>query len=110
MNQDHLDLVFGALSDATRRGILAQLSAGETNVSALAAPYQMSQPAVSKHLRVLEKAGLIRRERRGRENFVAVNTVRAEEARDWIAHYTQFWKQQFDAVDDYIKNTMEKKK
>ena len=110
MHSDQLDLVFGALSDATRRGMLAQLAAGETNVSALAEPYQMSQPAISKHLRVLEKAGLIRRERRGRENFVAVNAARAEEARDWITHYTQFWKQHFDAVDDYLKNTMEKKK
>ncbi|MEO1137632.1 MAG: metalloregulator ArsR/SmtB family transcription factor [Pseudomonadota bacterium] len=110
MDSNELDLVFGALSDATRRGILAQLAAGETNVSALAAPYDISQPAVSKHLRVLEKAGLIRREKRGRENFVAVTPGPAQNAADWVSHYTRLWTAQFDAVDAYLKKTREPKK
>ncbi len=110
MNQNQLDLVFGALSDATRRGILAQLAQGQTNVSALAAPYAISQPAVSKHLRVLEKAGLIRREKRGRENYVAVNPAPAQAAIDWVSYYAQFWATQFEAVDAYLKNTREKEK
>ncbi len=98
-----LDLVFGALSDPTRRGILETLSAGETNIRSLATPYKMSQPAISKHIRVLEDAGLIRREKRGREHRISVNSHTVEQARDWISHYTKIWKQQFDAVDEYLK-------
>ncbi|MCG8409337.1 MAG: metalloregulator ArsR/SmtB family transcription factor [Phycisphaerales bacterium] len=98
-----LDQIFGALADPTRRGILEMLSRGATNVRTLASPFRMSQPAISKHLRVLESAGLIRRDKRGREHRISVNTQPVEQARDWIAHYTQFWKQQFDAVEDYLK-------
>lgn len=110
MNDQQLDLTFAALADSTRRGILVQLSKGEANVSTLAEPYNISQPAISKHLRVLEKAGLIERHRRGREQIVRVNAAQAEAAAKWIAYYTQFWKQQFDAVDDYIKKAKVKKK
>ncbi|MEE8105082.1 MAG: metalloregulator ArsR/SmtB family transcription factor [Planctomycetota bacterium] len=98
-----LDRVFGALSDPTRRGMLAQLSEGETNVSALAAPYDVSQPAISKHLRVLERAGLIRRTRRGREHHIKVDPRPIEEARGWIATYAKYWQRQFDAVDEYLQ-------
>jgi len=97
-----LDLVFGALSDATRRGMLAQLAGGESNISDLAAPYNMSQPATSKHLKVLEKAGLIEKERRGREQFIRVKVDAFEEAVDWVTHYTRVWRAQFDAVEDYL--------
>lgn len=107
MNQHQLDLVFGALSDATRRGILAQLAQGETNVSDLAAPYKMSQPAVSKHLRVLENAGLISREKRGRESYVAVTPAPAQTAIDWVSYYAKFWAAQFEAVDAYLNKTRE---
>ncbi|MEP3279206.1 MAG: metalloregulator ArsR/SmtB family transcription factor [Stappiaceae bacterium] len=100
---DNLDLVFGALSDATRRGMLAQLSQGEMNVSALAAPHSMSQPAISKHLRVMEGAGLIERHKRGRETFVRVRPAATDGAAAWISHYSQFWKQHFDAVDSVLK-------
>lgn len=103
MDQKNLDRVFGALSDATRRGILAQLAAGETNVAALAEPYAMSQPAISKHLKVLEKAGLISREKRGRENIVTANAEPAEAAVAWITHYAQFWKDHFDQVEKYLQ-------
>ena len=99
-----LDQVFAALSDPTRRGILAQLSLGETNVSTLAEPYDVSQPAISKHLRVLERAGLIQRTRRGREHRIRVDPRPIEEARGWIATYAKYWQRQFDAVDEYLKN------
>lgn len=108
--QQQLDLTFGALSDSTRRGMLVQLSKGEANVSALAEPYNISQPAISKHLKVLEKAGLIERRRQGREQLVRVKPEQAEVAAKWIAYYTQFWKQQFDAVDDYLKKAKSRKK
>lgn len=107
-NAIRLDRVFGALADPTRRGILEMLSRGATNVRTLASPFQMSQPAISKHLRVLESAGLIRRDKRGREHQISVNTQPVEQARDWIAYYTRFWKQQFDAVEDYLKQQEQK--
>ena len=102
---DGLSRVFGALSDPTRRGILEQLSRGETNVGRLAAPYAISPPAVSKHLRVLEDAGLIRRTRAGREHRIKVGPRPIDEARDWIAEHVQYWKRHFDAVEDYLART-----
>ena len=110
MNKNDLDLVFGALADGTRRSILAQLASGETSVSDLAAPHDISQPAVSKHLRVLEKAELISREKRGRRNFVRANPAPAQAAIDWVARYSRFWEQQFDAVEDYLQQTREREK
>lgn len=107
MHQNHLDQIFAALSDPTRRGMLEALSRGETNVSRLAAPYDMSQPAISKHLRVLERAGLIQRTRRGREHHIKVDPRPIEQARGWIATYAKFWQQQFDAVDAYLKKQQE---
>ncbi len=90
--------------------MLIQLSRGEANVSELAEPYDISQPAISKHLRVLEKAGLIERRRKGREQIVRVKPEKAEVAAKWIAYYTQFWKQQFDAVDDYLNKAKRRSK
>ncbi len=103
MHKNQLDLIFSALADPTRRGMLEQLADGESNVGTLAAPHDMSQPAVSKHLRVLEQAGLIRRTRYGREHRIQVDPHPIEVAGKWIDHYTRFWKQQFDAVDAYLK-------
>ena len=103
MYSKQLDQVFAALSDATRRGILEQLSQGETRVGVLAAPYKMSQPAVSKHLRVLENAGLIRRIKRGRERHIQVDPKSVSEVRKWINYYSQIWEQQFDAVENYLQ-------
>lgn len=103
MQAAELDRVFSALADPTRRGMLEHLAeAGEANVSTLAAPYDMSQPAVSKHLRVLERAGLIQRTRHGREHRVRVDPRPIEQAGTWIAYYARFWKRQFDAVDAYL--------
>ena len=104
MNNDQLDQIFGALSDSTRRGMLAQLSKGETNITSLAEPYNISQPAISKHLRVLERAGLIERRRQGREYIIRANPMPAENARDWITYYVQFWQEQFDAVEAHLKH------
>lgn len=107
MNSTQLDLVFSALSDATRRGMLAQLAQGETNITTLAEPYNMSQPAISKHIRVLERAGLIEKTKLGRKYIIKANPTPAENARDWITYYTRFWNEQFDAVDAYLKNSEE---
>ncbi len=103
MNEQILDLVFNALADPTRRAMLAQLSKGESNISALASPFKMSQPAISKHMRVLEKAGLIERTRKGREHIISIAPAPAKQASDWIAFYTKHWEARFDALDDYLK-------
>ncbi len=105
IDKDQLDRVFGALSDATRRGMLSRLAQGEASITELAAPYAMSQPAISKHMRVLEKAGLITRTRRGREHIIRANPGPAEQAGGWIAYYARFWNRHFDAVDAYLKET-----
>lgn len=106
---EQLDMVFGALSDPIRRGMLEQLAAGETSISRLAEPYDVSQPAISKHMRVLERAGLISRTKQGREHRIRVNTAPVEQARGWIGVYARLWKQQFDAVDEYLKTQKKRK-
>ncbi len=103
VNNESLDRTFAALADPTRRGILEQLSRGETRVTELARPYRMSLPAVSKHLRVLEKAGLILRARHGREHRIRVDPQPIRRARDWISFYADAWQQQFDALDEYLQ-------
>ena len=105
-----LDLTFGALADSTRRGMLLQLTNGEKNVSALMEPYDISQPAISKHLRVLERAGLIERRKEGRQQMVRLKPEKADEAATWIQYYTNHWKQQFDAVEEYLQKAKRKKK
>lgn len=107
MDQSQLNLVFSALSDPTRRGMLEQLARGEANAGTLAQPYSISQPAASKHLRVLEKAGLIHRKRQGREHLIKVDPRPIEAARTWIGVYARFWREQFDAVDAYLKDAQE---
>lgn len=97
-----LDATFSALADPTRRGILEQLARGQTRVTDLAKPYAMSLPAISKHLRVLEKAGLIRRNRVGREHRIRVDPKPIQAARDWIQFYATHWQQQFDALDAFL--------
>jgi DNA-binding transcriptional ArsR family regulator len=101
--QNRLDLVFSALSDPTRRGMLERLAAGETNVSTLASPFDISQPAASKHLRVLERAGLIQRTRVGREHRIKADPRAIEQASTWIGLYARFWREQFDAVGAYLE-------
>lgn len=106
---DALNATFGALSDPTRRGILEQLARGQTRVTDLAHPYRMSLPAVSKHLKVLENAGLIQRTRTGREHHIRIDPKPIQEARDWIALYAEVWQAQFDALDEYLERAQRKK-
>jgi DNA-binding transcriptional ArsR family regulator len=97
-----LDSTFAALSDATRRGILARLALGEASISDLAAPYDISLPAVSKHLKVLEGAGLIARHKDGRVHRCRLLAEPMKNASEWIEHYRQFWEQQLDALARYL--------
>src|ERR1700693_609700 len=103
-----LDSTFAALSDVTRRGILARLVQGETSVSELAAPYKMSLPAVSKHLRVLEDAGLVTRHKDGRVHRCRLLAEPMKDAAEWIERYRQFWEHQFDALADYLEQESRK--
>lgn len=101
-----LDSTFAALSDATRRGILARLARqGETSVSDLAAPYKMSLPAVSKHLRVLETAGLVSRQKDGRVHRCRLRAEPMRDAAAWIEHYRQFWEAQLDSLACYLEGS-----
>lgn len=101
-----LDSTFAALSDATRRGILARLaSGGETSVSELATPYKMSLPAVSKHLRVLENAGLVSRQKDGRVHRCRLLAEPMKDAASWIEHYRVFWEAQLDSLARYLEDS-----
>ena len=97
-----LDATFGALSDATRRAILARLAGGDSSVSELAEPFRMSLPAVSKHLRVLEQARLLRREKNGRVHRCRLLPAPLKSAQAWIAFYRQFWNQQLDTLENFL--------
>jgi DNA-binding transcriptional ArsR family regulator len=109
-NQQALDSTFAALSDATRRGILARLAGGEASVTELAKPYDMSLPAVSKHLRVLESAGLVARSKDGRVHRCRLEAAPMKSAAEWIAHYRRFWEAQLDSLQRYLENSTEKEK
>src|ERR1700693_3748414 len=100
-----VDTTFAALSDVTRRGILARLVQGETSVSELAAPYKMSLPAVSKHLRVLEQAGLVSRQKDGRVHRCRLLAEPMKDASEWIERYRQFWEAQFDSLARYLEES-----
>jgi DNA-binding transcriptional ArsR family regulator len=101
-----LDSTFAALSHATRRGILARLARqGEISVSDLAAPYKMSLPAVSKHLRVLEHAGLVARQKDGRVHRCRLRAEPMKEAAAWIEHYRQFWETRLDSLARYLEDS-----
>ena len=102
-NSEHLDRTFSALADPTRRLILQQLAHGDQCVTDIAKPISMSLPAVSKHLRVLEKAGLIRRRRNGRVHRLKLEAAPMKEAAQWITEYRRFWEESLDRLDDYLK-------
>ncbi len=103
-----LDAVFSALGDPTRRAILARLAEGETRVTELAAPHAMSLPAISKHLRVLESAGLVSREKAGRVVRCSLNAEPLKDAADWVERYRRFWDQQFDRLERYLEDVAPK--
>jgi len=102
---DPLSGVFSALADPTRRAILARLALGETSVGELAEPFAMSLPAVSKHLKVLESAGLLVRERQGRVHLLQINAAPMRDAAGWIERYRQFWETSLDALAGYLERT-----
>ena len=97
-----LDHTFAALADPTRRAMLARLAQGEASVGDLAAPHAMSLPAISKHLKVLERAGLIARRKDGRVHRCSLDTAPMDAAVAWIESHRRFWQARFDALDDYL--------
>jgi DNA-binding transcriptional ArsR family regulator len=102
-----LDRTFAALADPTRRHILAHLARGDQSVTRLARPHRMSLPAVSKHLRVLEKAGLIRRRRYGRIHQLKLQAAPLKRAAQWVEHYRKFWEGSLDRLAAYLEKTKE---
>jgi DNA-binding transcriptional ArsR family regulator len=102
MTAGQLDSVFNALADPTRRAILARLTEGDVNVAELAAPFRMSQPAVSRHLKVLEQAGLISRHRRATARLSHLEAEPLREATVWLADYREFWTESYERLDELV--------
>jgi DNA-binding transcriptional ArsR family regulator len=100
---DRLSTAFAALADPTRRAILARLTLGEASVTELAEPFDMSLPAISKHLKVLEQAGMIAQSREKQWRPRRLEPGPLKEAADWLENYRRFWEQSFDRLDDYLK-------
>lgn len=100
---DHLSHTFAALADPTRRAILARLTLGETTVNDLAAPFQMSLPAVTKHLKVLQRAGLISQSKQAQWRPCKLEAAPMREVASYLEQYRQFWEQRFDQLDSYLK-------
>ena len=112
MSSDRLSSTFAALADPTRRAILKQLTHGEKTVNELAAPFRMTLPAISKHLKVLAKAGLIERSRQAQWRPCRLRAAPLKEASQWMEAYRRFWEERLDRLDDYLKDFQanEKKK
>src|SRR5215218_2623555 len=105
MRTQQLDLAFAALADPTRRAMLARLAAGEATVTELGEPFDMTQPSVSKHLKVLERAGLISRGRAAQTRPCRLEAAPLKEIADWMAPYRQLWDESFDRLDAYLQST-----
>ena len=105
-----LDLVFAALADPTRRAILARLARGEATVNELVAPFDLRQPTISKHLKVLEAAGLVTRGREAQFRPVKLDARPLEGVARWVGDYRRFWEASFDRLDDYVKQLQRKEK
>jgi DNA-binding transcriptional ArsR family regulator len=110
MTTDSLSLTFAALADPTRRAILARLAGGERAVKDLARPFKMSAPAVSKHLRVLQRAGLIKQGRRAQWRPCRIEAKPLQRANDWLEEYRQFWDESFDRLENYLEELQAKEK
>jgi len=110
MQSDQLSATFSALADPTRRAILARLAEGETTVTELARPFRMSLPAVSKHLKVLERAGLITQGREAQWRPCRLEAKPLQQASDWVDAYRKFWDQRLDRLEDYIRNLQAEEK
>jgi DNA-binding transcriptional ArsR family regulator len=103
MTEDTLSIIFAALADPTRRAILARLASGEMSVTELAEPFEMSLPAISKHLKVLERAGLIERRREAQWRLARLEVGPLKDASDWLDTYRRFWDDSFNRLDDYLR-------
>ena len=110
MTTDRLSATFSALADPTRRAILARLALGETTVSELAKPFKMSGPAVSKHLKVLEHAGLIARSREAQWRPCRIEAAALKPVDDWLSEYRRLWEERLDRLDDYLKTLQAQQK
>jgi len=110
LNSRQLDATFAALADPTRRAILARLAAGEASVNELAEPFDMSQPAISKHLRVLERAGLISRSRDAQRRPCRLQAKPLAEADEWLERYREFWEASFNRLDSLLEEMKAQKK
>ena len=112
MSPDHLSTTFAALADPTRRAILARLASGETSVTELAEPFEISLPAVTKHLKVLERAGLITRGREAQWRPCRLDAKPLRDVADWVVQYRRFWEERLDRLEDYLRKlqTREKKR
>jgi DNA-binding transcriptional ArsR family regulator len=108
--QDHLSATFAALADPTRRAILARLTSGEASVNELAEPFDMSLPAISKHLKVLERAGLISRSQDAQRRPRRLEPQPLKEIADWLGTYREFWEASFSRLDDYLEELQTKEK
>jgi DNA-binding transcriptional ArsR family regulator len=107
LTEQELDRAFTALADPTRRAILARLAGGDAGVLELAGPFPISQPAVTKHLKVLESAGLISRRRLARQRLCRLEPQRLKELADWVGSYREFWEASFDRLDSYLDTLQE---
>lgn len=107
---DRLSATFSALADPTRRAILARLASGEASVTELARPFEISMPAVSKHLKVLERAGLVARSRAAQWRPCRIEAAPLREAADWVEQYRRLWEQSLDRLDDYLHELQRKEK
>jgi DNA-binding transcriptional ArsR family regulator len=107
---DHLTTTLAALADPTRRAILSRLAAGQRSVTELAAPFAMSLPAVSKHLKVLERAGLIERGRRAQWRPCRLQAKPLREVADWVERYRRHWEERFDRLDGYLRDIQTKER
>jgi DNA-binding transcriptional ArsR family regulator len=103
-DEAHLSQVYGAIADPTRRAILSMLAGGDVNVGTLVNEFPISFNGVSKHVKVLERAGLVDRTVRGREHWLRLNAVPLHEAVDWLEHYRAFWEARLEALEDFLVN------
>jgi len=110
MTADTLSLTFAALSDPTRRAILKRLAAGERSVTELAKPFKISLPAVTKHLKVLQRAGLISQGREAQRRPCKLEAAPLKDAADWVEQYRQFWDERLDRLEDYLREVQEEEK
>jgi DNA-binding transcriptional ArsR family regulator len=110
MASDSLSLIFLALADPTRRAILARLAEGSLTVNEIAKPFEMTGPAITKHLKVLERAGLISQDRKAQTRPRTLEAEPLRDAQEWIGRYQQFWEESFDRLDAYLKEIQETNK